>query len=54
MHQQSWKKRFSLLAVTVFAACLPLSLSACNTTEGIGRDIEAAGDAIGDAAEDAN
>jgi predicted small secreted protein len=30
------------------------TLSACNTTEGIGEDIEAAGDAIDDAADDAN
>lgn len=30
-----------------------LTLSACNTTEGVGEDIEAAGDAIDDAAEDA-
>lgn len=29
-------------------------LTACNTTEGLGEDIEAAGDAIDDAAEDAN
>ncbi|WP_438727814.1 entericidin A/B family lipoprotein [Parasphingorhabdus sp. DH2-15] len=29
-----------------------LLLSACNTIEGVGRDIESAGDAIGDAAED--
>ncbi len=29
-------------------------LTACNTTEGVGEDIEAAGDAIDDAAEDAN
>ena len=29
------------------------ALSACNTTEGVGEDIEAAGDAIDDAAEDA-
>ncbi|MEX1108313.1 MAG: entericidin A/B family lipoprotein [Dongiaceae bacterium] len=30
-----------------------VALSACNTTEGVGEDIEAAGDAIDDAAEDA-
>ena len=30
-----------------------LTLSACNTTEGVGEDIEAAGDAIDDAAEEA-
>lgn len=30
------------------------TLSACNTTEGVGEDIEAAGDAIEDAADDVN
>lgn len=29
-----------------------LLLSACNTIGGIGRDLESAGDAIGDAADD--
>lgn len=30
------------------------AMSACNTTEGVGEDIEASGEAIDDAAEDAN
>lgn len=29
-----------------------LTLSACNTVEGVGQDVEAAGDAIGDLARD--
>lgn len=41
---------FATLAVV--AATVPL-LSACNTTEGIGEDIEATGAAIDQAAEDA-
>lgn len=28
-------------------------LSACNTVEGVGRDVEAAGDAVADTADDA-
>ncbi len=39
-----------------FAAFLGLSalaLTACNTTQGVGEDIEAAGDAISDTARDA-
>ena len=39
-----------------FALCLcllgTLAVSACNTTEGAGKDIEAAGDTIKDAARD--
>jgi predicted small secreted protein len=34
------------------AAGLTLFLSACNTVEGVGRDIERAGDAIQDEADD--
>ena len=30
-----------------------LALSGCNTVEGVGRDVEAAGDAIEDTADDA-
>lgn len=32
---------------------ITLALFACNTTEGVGKDIEAAGDAIEDTARDA-
>ena len=38
--------RFSLVAA------LLLALGACNTISGIGQDVEAAGDAISDTAED--
>lgn len=40
-----------LLGSTILAA---LAVSGCNTVEGVGRDVEAAGDAIEDTAEDAN
>jgi len=39
--------------VVVMAAGTVVALSACNTVEGAGRDIEAAGDGIEDAASDA-
>jgi len=42
---------FRLLALLVCAA-FPLALAACNTTEGVGEDVEAAGEAIDEAAED--
>lgn len=41
-------------AVLAFIAALALTQAGCNTTEGVGEDISAAGDAIDDAAEDAN
>lgn len=40
---------FILLSLLTAAA----GLSACNTTEGVGEDIEAGGEAIDEAAEDA-
>ncbi len=58
MHRTSWKNGLKdgllVLAATLFAAATPLALTGCNTTEGAGEDIEAAGDAIEDAAEDAS
>lgn len=42
------------LCATAGLALSAFALTACNTTEGVGEDIEAAGDAIDDAAEDAN
>jgi predicted small secreted protein len=42
-----------LFALPLFGAAMFLT-QGCNTTEGAGRDIEAAGDAIEDAADDAN
>lgn len=41
-----------LLAVCLSA--VPVVLTACNTTEGFGRDMESLGDNIEDAADDAN
>jgi len=43
----------AVIGATLFALA-PMALTACNTTEGVGEDVEAAGDAIDDAAEDAN
>lgn len=45
------------LKAVLASAALALTgvgLTACNTTEGVGRDIEAAGDAIADTADDAS
>lgn len=41
-----------VITAIVFAALFSLSLTACNTVEGIGRDARAAGDAISGAARD--
>jgi predicted small secreted protein len=41
----------ALATLAVLAGTVPL-LTACNTTAGAGKDIEAAGDAIQDTAED--
>jgi predicted small secreted protein len=41
---------FTLVALAGFGA---VALTACNTTQGVGEDIEAAGDAISDTARDA-
>lgn len=46
--------RFSVVIAALSFAALPLLMSGCNTTEGVGKDIEAAGDAISDTARDAN
>lgn len=54
MHRFQLSRSFRILALALFALGTPLALAACNTTEGVGRDISAAGDAIEDAADDAN
>ena len=41
----------TLCAAAVTASCV--GLSACNTVEGVGRDVESAGDAVADTANDA-
>jgi predicted small secreted protein len=38
--------------VSLFALAVPVSLVSCNTVEGVGEDVEAAGDAVDDAASD--
>lgn len=43
-------KRFFIAALAV----LGFSMTACNTIEGIGKDVEAAGEGVKDAARDAN
>ena len=47
------KPTIDFLRLPLLACLLSLfALTACNTVEGAGRDIEAAGDAIGDTASD--
>jgi predicted small secreted protein len=50
------KTAMTITNLKKFALCLcllgTLAVSACNTTEGAGKDIEAAGDTIKDAARD--
>jgi predicted small secreted protein len=49
-------RRIGLMAragIIGLAAVACMATLGCNTTEGVGEDIEAAGDAIDDAAEDA-
>jgi len=46
--------RRDLLMALLIAGMSAATMTACNTTEGVGEDIESAGDAIDDAAEDAN
>jgi predicted small secreted protein len=48
---RSMKMMHAMLAAMFVGAIV--GLAGCNTTEGVGRDIEAAGDAIEDAADDA-
>ena len=43
----------SIIACLLLAFGAGVVLSACNTVEGVGRDVEAAGDSIADTAEDA-
>ncbi len=44
-------RRLVLMAGVVVMACCCLSLTACNTVEGAGKDIEGLGDAVQDAAD---
>lgn len=55
MHNTRFSGRLLMTLVSLAAASVfGFSLAGCNTTEGAGEDIEAAGEAIDDAAEDAN
>jgi predicted small secreted protein len=47
------KKLLGVLLPVASAAGMTFFLSACNTVEGVGRDLERAGDAIQDEADDA-
>lgn len=47
-------RRVANAVVVATLAFVPLTLTACNTVEGAGEDIRAGGEAIDDAAEDAN
>jgi predicted small secreted protein len=49
VRQQGLRKLILALAVAGFSAA---ALSACNTVEGAGKDIESTGDAIQDSADD--
>lgn len=44
-------RRLVLIAGLVAMACCCLSLTACNTVEGAGKDIEGLGEAVQDAAD---
>lgn len=54
MHQDTHKSRLVAAVIASAALGATFALSACNTTEGVGEDISAAGDALDDAAEDSN
>jgi predicted small secreted protein len=46
-------KRVSVVLIPLLSAAGLTMLSACNTVEGVGRDVERAGNAIQDEADDA-
>jgi Predicted small secreted protein len=50
-----WKhaRAATLLAAVTLSAVAFVTLAACNTTQGVGEDIEALGDGISDTARDA-
>jgi len=52
-HTESNRKPlWMVLGVTALAG-LGVTLSACNTVEGVGRDVESVGDSVADTADDA-
>lgn len=50
-HLGNRTERLLTLGLAAFLGLVGLSLTACNTTEGVGQDIEAAGEGIQDAAD---
>ncbi|MCB9844633.1 MAG: entericidin A/B family lipoprotein [Phycisphaeraceae bacterium] len=46
--------RFAIVLVLGLLALATFGLASCNTTQGVGEDLQAAGEAIDEAAEDAN
>jgi predicted small secreted protein len=53
MRRKSAMKKTLVPVATAVLAALTLSLAACNTTEGVGKDVKSAGKAIQDTANDA-
>lgn len=54
MKNSERKNRFLMILYSLgIAGFLSMTLAACNTVSGVGRDIESAGDAIADTADDA-
>lgn len=51
---RQWRSAAMGVAGALAIGWAGLALTGCNTTEGVGEDIEAAGGAIDDAAEDTN
>lgn len=52
--KDEYRELMTAIVIAAMATAASASLMACNTTEGVGEDIGAAGDAIDDAAEDSN
>lgn len=53
MERNTHNRNFTIVALAGIAAAAMIVLSGCNTTEGVGKDLESAGDAIADTARDA-
>lgn len=52
-HHDPIRAFYTMFALVSLALLTAAVLNGCNTTEGVGEDIEAAGDAISDTARDA-
>lgn len=53
MHRTQERTRITILSMLLALFGASALMAACNTTEGFGKDVEAAGDAIADTADDA-